>query len=175
MNFYGKIFNVIREERLYYNELGYCVIPSCHLSLFIRYSRTKNGAVINRFKDGEKRRNRLFIDGCIIRKIKPGITFLELLYNLVHRVYFYYDNSDGVLSTELLVQKTNDVLQYDVASMVFDSSDAGRITTSASYCINHGISRQSYSRHVMMIENYERIKEWYNPNMSVSANYQISV
>ena len=103
LNFYGKIFKVIREQKLYFNQSGYCVIPEDHLSLFVRYSRTKNGSVINRFKDGEKRRNRLFIDGCIIRKIKPDITFLELLYNLAHRVFYYYDNSDGILSTDLIV------------------------------------------------------------------------
>ncbi len=175
LSFYGKIFKVIRGEKLYYNNAGYCVIPSGHLSLFIRYSRSKNGTIINRFRDGEKRRNRLFIDGCIIRKIKPDITFLELLYNLVHRVFYYYDNSDGVLSVDLIVQKTNDVLQYDVSEMVFDSMDAGRITTSQSYCTNHGISRQSYSRQVMMLENYAKIKEWYDPEKSVKENYQVAL
>lgn len=175
LNFYGKIFRVIREDKIYFNECGYCVIPAGHLSLFVRYSRTKNGTLINRFKDGEKRRNRLFIDGCIIRKIKPSITFLELLYNLAHRVHYYYDNSDGVLSPSLLIQKTNEVLRYDVAGMVFDSLDAGRITTSGGFCRNHGISRQAYSRHVMMMENYANIREWYDPNKSVRENYSLAI
>lgn len=86
LDFYHKIFKVIRWSKLQYNESGYCIIPEDHLSLFVRYARRNGECVINRFKDGEKRRNRLFTDGCIIRKIKPDITFLELLYNLVHRV-----------------------------------------------------------------------------------------
>lgn len=98
-----------------------------------------------------------------------------MLYNLAHRVYYYYDNSDGVLSPSLLIQKTNDVLQYDVAGMVFESMDAGRISTSSSYCRNHGISRQAYSRHVMMIENYAKIREWYNPEKSVKENFLIAI
>ena len=86
LDFYHQIFKVTRWSKLQYNEYGYCVIPEDHLSLFVRYRRKRGECVINRFRDGEKRRNRLFTDGCIIRKIKPDITFLELLYNLVHRV-----------------------------------------------------------------------------------------
>lgn len=118
LDFYHQIFKrLVRWEKLEYNEHGYCVIPAGHLSLYVRYGYRNGRCVVNRFKDGEKRRNRLFIDGCIIRKIKPDITFLELLYNLVHRVYHYYDNSDGILSNELIVQKAIDVMSYDVSLM----------------------------------------------------------
>lgn len=59
--------------------------------------------------------------------------------------------------------------------MTFDSIKAGRITTSQSYCTNHSISRQAYSRHVMMLENYARIREWYDPTRSVTENYQTAL
>ncbi len=67
LDFYHQIFKVTRWSKLEYNDSGYCVIPDDHLSLFVRYKRSKGECVVNRFKDGEKRRNRLFIDGCIIR------------------------------------------------------------------------------------------------------------
>ena len=86
LDFYHQIFKVVRWSKLTYNDSGYCVIPEDHLSLFVRYKKSKGECVVNRFRDGEKRRNRLFIDGYLIRKIKPEINFLELLYNLVHRV-----------------------------------------------------------------------------------------
>ena len=114
LDFYGKIFKLTRWSKLDYNEYGYCVIPKDHLSLYVRYDSTGGKSRISRFRDGEKRRNRLYIDGCIIRKIKPDITFLELLYNLVHRVYYCYDNSDGVLSTNLIFSKANDVMGSDI-------------------------------------------------------------
>ncbi len=114
LDFYGKIFKLTRWSKLKYNESGYCVIPDDYMSLFVRYSPSVWGCSINRFKDGEKRRNRLFLDGCIIRKIKPEITLLELLYNLVHRVYHYYDNRDGILSNRCIIMKATEVMEYDV-------------------------------------------------------------
>lgn len=168
---YGKFLQLIRWSRLTYNDSGYCVIPEDHLSLFVRYNNRNGEFSVNRFRDGEKRRNRLFVDGCIIRKIKPEITFLELFFNLVHRVYYYYDNSDGVLSDELIARKAYDVMNYtEFDSMQFVSLLAGRITTSPGYCRNHGISRRAYSRKAMMYENYASIQEWYDPTVSVCSN-----
>ncbi|MCM1139317.1 MAG: hypothetical protein NC453_12175 [Muribaculum sp.] len=114
LNFYSKIFKVTRWSKLYYNEYGYTVTPEDHLSLWVRYNVSGGKCGISRFRDGEKRRNRLFIDGCLIRKIKPDISFLELLFNLVHRVYYFYDNSDGVLSDYTIISKTDEVMNYDV-------------------------------------------------------------
>lgn len=168
---YGKFLQLIRWSKLAYNDAGYCVIPEDHLSLFVRYNNRNGECSVSRFRDGEKRRNRLFIDGCIIRKIKPEITFLELFFNLVHRVYYYYDNSDGVLSDELIARKAYDVMNYtEFDSMQFVSLLAGRITTSPGYCRNHGISRRAYSRRALMYENYASIQEWYDPALSVCSN-----
>ena len=172
LDFYNQIFKrLVRHSKIEYNSDGYCVIPAGYLSLYVRYGYSNGKSIVNRFRDGEKRRNRLYIDGCLIRKIKPDITFLELLYNLVHLVYYYYDNSDGILSNELIVQKAMDVMKADVHTMQFDTINIGRLTTSPSYCINHNISRRRYARTAMMIENYSGISEWYDEGVSVNKNY----
>lgn len=168
LDFYHQKFKVTRWSKLEYCDAGYCKIPEGHLKLFIRYGYNEGKPGIKRFKDGEKRRNRLFIDGCIIRKIRPDIQFLELLYNLVHRVYFYYDNSDGVLSEMLIVRKAYDVMSYDVDSMHFESLDAGRITTSPAYCKLHGLNRRAYCQVAVKIERYHAISEWYDPELTVA-------
>lgn len=160
-------YRLVRWSKLSYNEYGYTVIPEDHLSLFVRYMHIGKECVINRFKDGEKRRNRLFIDGCIIRKIKPEIKVHEMFYNLMHRVHYYYDNSDGILSDSLIAQKAIDVMEYDVDAMEFKSMDAGRVTTSPGYCRDHGVTRYSHSRKALMIENYAGISEWYDSRKSV--------
>lgn len=163
-------YKLIRWSKLEFNDMGYAVIPEGHLSLYVRYNRGKNGTVVNRFKDGEKRRNRLFIDGLIIRKIQPDITIYQLFYNLMHRVYFYYDNSDGILSDILIFQKAWDVMNYDMETVHFDTFNVGSVVTSRSYCINHSISRRSHSRVALKMEHYLQIKEWYDPSKSVSDN-----
>lgn len=173
LNFYHQIFKkLIQWSPLEYNEAGYCIIPAGHLSLYVRYGYNNGRCIVNRFKDGELRRKRLYTDGCIMRKIKPGVRFLELLYNMVHRVYYYYDNSDGILSNELIIQKTIDVMNSNVDGMVFDSLDVGRITTSPGYCKTHGISRRSYARKAIMTEHYAEIAGWYDKTKSVISNHR---
>ena len=167
LSFYKTQYRLIRWSKLAYNEYGYTVIPEDHLSLFVRYKRIGKECRVDRFRDGEKRRNRLFIDGCIIRKIHPDVSIYELFYNLLHRLYWYYDNSDGVLSDSVIAQKAIDVMEYEVDSMTFQSMDAGRITTSAAYCRNHGISRTALSRKAMQIEHFASIREWYDTGKSV--------
>lgn len=164
-----------RWSKLTYNEFGYCVIPDTHLSLYVRYCYTDGAYRISRFKDGEKRRNKLFIDGCLIRKIKPEITALELLYNLVHRVHYCYDNSDGMLSNSLILDKVAAVMEYDVNAMEFKSLDAGKVTTSPGYCTQNNITRLSHSRKALMMENYKSISEWYDTTKSVVENFNYAM
>ena len=73
----------IRETRIDYNEDGYGLYPDDYFCLYYRFDWKKKK--ICRFKDHEKRRNRLYIDACIMRRIKPDASFMELLYNLVLR------------------------------------------------------------------------------------------
>jgi hypothetical protein len=146
LQLYKHCYQLIRWGKLDFNDKGYAVVPDGHLSLFVRYNRGKGETTINRFKDGEKRRNRLFIDGLIIRKIKPEITFYEMYFNLMHRVYYCYDNSDGVLSYLMILIKTWDVMNYDMTNVDFKTMNVGAVVTSRSYCRNHNISRRSHSR-----------------------------
>lgn len=100
---YGRHARIITESELEYNQSGYCLLDDSYLKLFNRIKWGGEKPKVLRFKDGEMRRKRLYIDGCIIRKIKPEICFAELLYNLVLRRKYYYDNRDGVLSNQLLI------------------------------------------------------------------------
>ena len=98
----GKI-DIISESKIDFNEEGYGFYPEDYFCLFYRYNWQEKKVI--KFKDHEKRRNRLYIDTCIMRMIKPDATFQELLYNLVVRRQRYYDNSDGVLNNRFLVEK----------------------------------------------------------------------
>lgn len=167
---YKPFYKLVRWQPLKFNELGYTVIQENHLSLYYRFTQIGELKYVNRFKDGEKRRNKLFIDGCIIRKIKPSISLQELFYNLIHRVYFYYDNRDKILSTNLIARKATEIMEYPVEEMEFKSMNAGKITTSPAYCRNHNVTRRSYSRKALQMENYNKIAKWFNPEKSVSEN-----
>lgn len=84
-----------------------------------------------------------------MRAIKPDITFLELLYNLVLRRQLFYDNSDNVLTDDLLIEDARSVLAMtleDIRSL--KSSQHGGFKTDPVYCAEHGISRKQHARTV---------------------------
>lgn len=56
-------------------------------------------------QDGQKRRKKLFERACLRRLIKPDVSPDELLYNLFIDVTRFYDNSDNMLTCEVLMTK----------------------------------------------------------------------
>lgn len=165
---------LIEGSELRYNENGYTIIPDDYNSVFTRIRWMDRACKVVRYRDGEKRRNRLFTDACVIRKIKPNITFEQLLYNLAYRVLFYYDNSDGVLSKKLIESKAREAIKKDVDKMSFENSKRGKITTSKSFCVEHGLSRRSYARTATKIENHKKIRQWYDESKSVAENFELA-
>ena len=130
-------------------------------------------AHIIKFVDGQRRRMRLYVDACIIKKIMPSICFDQLLYNLVFRRHHYYDNSDRVITNSLLIEDAKTVICKDLAELDFIApTKHGLFTTSKEYCKLNGLNRISYSRTIMQGLHYDEIKKWYDPNKSVSDNLE---
>jgi hypothetical protein len=124
------------------------------------------------YRDGERRRKKLYVDALIIKAIRPDITFLELLYNLVYRRQYYYDNSDGVLTNRLLIEDA-----YAVMAMSLEEVDArisnsrhGKFSTDPVWCALNSVTRKKHSRTVAKWLNYESIGEWYDVRISVAEN-----
>lgn len=163
---------LIEGSELRFNENGYTIIPDDYNSVFTRIRWIDGACRVVPYRDGEKRRNRLFTDACIIKKIKPNITFEQLLYNLSYRVLYCYDNSDGVLSRKLIESKARDAIKKDVDKMSFENSRRGKITTSKSFCVERGLNRRSYARTATKIENHKKIKQWYDESKSVAENFE---
>lgn len=162
---------IVEQTKLDFNEHGYCLIPDSYYKVFNRIKWTDKKAHIDRFRDREGRRNRLFEDACVIRKIEPEITFDKMLYNLVHRRMYFYDNSDHVLTNEVLIEKAKSALAKPLSYIDrIEPSQHGKFTTSKEYCVKHNLKRRSYSRKVQRELNYQSIGEWYDLGLSVSEN-----
>jgi hypothetical protein len=129
--------------------------------------------MVKKYKDGEGRRKRLYIDAIIMRAIKPDATFLELLYNLVLRRKHCYDNSDKVLTDKILIDDVLTVLNMGIDDVYkLNTSKHGTFKTDAVYCSEHGLSRRSHSRTVRKWLNYQNIGGWYDVSKSVNWNYK---
>ncbi len=99
--------------------------------------------MVKKYKDGEGRRKRLYVDAIIMRAIKPDATFLELLYNLVLRRNYCYDNSDKVLTDKILIDDVLTVMNMSINDVyALNPSKHGTFKTDAIYCTEHGVSRR---------------------------------
>jgi len=140
---------IIEQTKLDFNEYGYCLIPESFYKVYNRIVWSDKQASIKPFKDGERRRIRLFADACIIRKIEPEISFNKMLYNLVYRRKWFYDNSDNVLTNNILIEKAKSVLAMPLSDLDdIQPSKHGKFTTSKKYCYIHKLNRKSYAREI---------------------------
>jgi hypothetical protein len=163
----------IDETKLDYNTDGYAFFPLAYYKLNIRIDWSKKKPKILKYRDGEGRRKRLYIDTIMIRAIKPDVSFLELLYNLVFRRQYFYDNSDKVLTNKILIDDVRTILKMKMDDIyALNSSKHGAFKTDAVYCAEHGISRRQHSRTVRKMLNYQCIGEWYDVSKSVNQNYK---
>ena len=101
---------LVFQTDLEYNEQGYALFPDRFFRLNVRYEWSSGKPHISKYRDGEGRRKKLYVDALMIKAIRPDITFIELLYNLVYRRQYYYDNSDGVLANRLLIENSHAVI-----------------------------------------------------------------
>lgn len=166
---------IINETSLEYNENGYALYPQLYYRLNIRIDWSNQKHKVLKYKDGECRRKRLYIDTLIMRAIKPKATFIELLYNLVLRRKCFYDNSDKVLTDEILINDVQTVLNMSLDEIYsLNPSKHGAFKTDAIYCQLHGVSRRQHSMTIRKLLNYQSIGEWYDVSMSVNQNHKFA-
>lgn len=112
----------------------------------------------------------------MIKAIKPDVSFVELLYNLVFRRKFYYDNSDGVLTNKIIIHDVCAVMRLtpEEISANINSSKHGKFQTDPMWCILHNVSRSKHSRTVAKWLNYQSIGEWYDVAISVTENLRFA-
>jgi hypothetical protein len=163
---------LVFQTLLEYNEKGYALFPDKYFRLNVRYDWSTGKPHIMKYRDGEGRRKRLYVDALVIKAIRPDITFIELLYNLVFRRQHYYDNSDGVLQNRLLIEYTNVVIamSLDEIDARISNSRHGKFSTDSEWCALHNVTRRKYSRTVAKMINYEKIGEWYDAGITVLEN-----
>lgn len=68
---------------------------------------------VDKIKDGHHRRRKLFIRAALRRLMKEDVTADELLYNLYIDRYKFFDNTDEVLTIEVLMSKVENALKAD--------------------------------------------------------------
>lgn len=104
--------------------------------------RGKKIPVRYKFKDGEGRRDKLWNNGMLRRKINPSLRFEDILYNLVSEVILYYDNSDGQLNRTTIFSIAKSVMRFNVDRYNPRIKKRRSYIASSAYCQIHGISKR---------------------------------
>ena len=104
--------------------------------------RGKKIPVRYKFKDGEGRRDKLWNNGMLRRKINPSLRFEDILYNLVSEVLLYYDNSDGQLNRTTIFSIAKSVMKFDLSKYNPRIKKRRSYIASSAYCQIHGISKR---------------------------------
>lgn len=95
-----------------------------------------------KFKDGEGRRDKLWNNGMLRRKINPSLRFEDILYNLVSEVLLYYDNSDGQLNRTTIFSIAKSVMRFDLDRYNPKIRKRRSYIASSAYCQIHGITKR---------------------------------
>ena len=158
---------------------GYALIPEnyqeIYRSWYIDTFEKANGdcikvSVVKKHRDGDGRRKKLFIAGLVMKQIMPSITYEHLICNLVYERTYYYDNSDRVLSNEVLKAIARNVMQTPLEEIRLQSRNKKKYVVDKSYCAEHGISANSMKNKVRKLLNDEEIGNVYDCSKSIKEN-----
>lgn len=165
---------LISESLLDYNNYGYAIFPENYYLLPYRITWTetegKPKAKVKKYKDGEHRRKKLCRDVWMMRLINPNISYLTVLVNLFRRVESYYDNSDGTLTTKVIIDKADYAYNTALNDICINPSKHGVYKVDKDYCRRNNVTARQHARRVKKIINEQSIGEWYDCGLSVSEN-----
>ena len=144
--------------------------PEKYYAVPIRIITQDGKRVIKKWKDGERRRQKLYISALIMLKNLDTLTPDNLSFNLWQLIGYYYDNRkdkitkddiDGIVERAFESRHT-----YDLQP----TRHKGIFRINKEYWAEQGITPQQAVPMVMKERNMS-IMDYYNPSLSVSANY----
>jgi hypothetical protein len=122
------------------------------------------------WKDGERRRNKLFAIARKIVLIKPGISMEGLMFNLLFQRHHFFNNDDHVLSFDCLLSLAQDALRAKGVPMINDRHPVRRINKD--YCQEYGKKWQSVMWDIRNEARDNALCELYDPNLTLKRNVE---
>lgn len=163
---------------LTYNE-GYALLPPTYTqirrkltfdSFYKDNGDLKTWLKVKRIKDGEGRRNKLYISSLIRKQILPTICLEHLLYNLIWDRHYFFDNTDKELTNECLLKIAQSVVSTQSSDIRIPLYRPKEYEIDKEYCFQRGISPNEMKNKVRRRLNDKKIGECYDLSKSVAEN-----
>lgn len=161
-------------------ENGFAIIPQDYQEIYrswcIDTFEKTNGdsvkvSVIKKHRDGDCRRRKLYIAGLVMKQIMPTVTYEHLLCNLVYERTHYYNNSDKVLTNEVLKEIARNVMRTPLEEIHLKKRGRNKkFVVDKLYCAEHGISPNALKNKVKKMLNDEEIGNVYDCTKSLKEN-----
>ena len=135
---------------------------------------------VHKTRNGEGRRNLLFKNLLIRKRILPSITFCHLLLNAVYEINYFINNTD--VNDKITKQQIAQIAvnAYFAEDRMKNYEEKRKYKVNEKYCIKHGISKRALNmKTINKIEideknnNLEKVKLLYNPNLTDAQNLSI--
>ena len=159
---------------------GYAVVPDDYIEIKRKWCNetyeTNNGIKeaksIYRLKDGDGRRDKMFVQCLIRRKIKPSITLEELVFNLVCERQWYFDNSDNQLSNRELVRIATNSLNVEEITIP-PTGTSKKFIVDKAYWAERGLNANQAKQVVKKMMKDDEIGNLYDPSLTDKENLEV--
>lgn len=177
---YRYCYPYFTETELQYKD-GYAVIDSNYFVVrrmwYNQVYETKDGTVtvneVRKYKDGNKRRIRLYNTARILRNIKNDITAEHLAYILYCEREYYYDNSDNILSNERLLSIATEITSMPMERVIMDNNNKNSFKVDKEYWKERGITPKQAVQIVRGQINDRNIGELYDCSLTDKENLKL--
>lgn len=175
---YKSRYNYFTHTDLLFQD-GFALIPKDYIEIYrswyIDIITKENGdtcqtSMVKKLRDSNGRRKKLFIAGLIMKKILPSITFEHLLYNLICERFYYYDNSDRVLSNKELIRISKEVINTPIEKINLNCREKRKFIVDKAYCAEHNIPPNEMKNRVRKKLKDEEIGNAYDCSLSLKEN-----
>lgn len=177
---YRNCYPYFTETELQYKD-GYAVIDSNYFVVrrmwYNQVYETKDGTVtvneVRKYKDGNKRRIRMYNTARILRNIKNDITAEHLAYILYCEREYYYDNSDNILSNERILSIATEITSMPMERVIMENNNKNSFKVDKEYWKERGITPKQAVQIVRGQINDRNIGELYDFNLTDKENMNV--
>ena len=173
---YKSVYPIFERTEINFND-GYALLNEDYIEINRKWTwgslETTNGlsklyTITQKIKDGQGRRYHIGLAAMIRRKINPNVTLEHLIVNAVYDRLYYYDNSDNVLTNQVLIERCCYVM--NLKEITIKSYNKKKFMIDKKYWSEKGINANQAKNIVRKQLNYESIGSWYDCLKSVKEN-----
>lgn len=156
------------------DDTPYILFPSDYIEIK-RYWKVRNDGRAVKITDGNKRRQRLFINGIIRRMINPSITFDNLVYNLLYELCNYISNynAEYIIDKKDIFHIAKNVMKADLTKGEGLKGTDRRFAVNPKYCEKYGLNKRQVRNIACKVLRNQGIGELYDSSKTDKENIEI--